>query len=80
LFIYIYIFRNIFLNDPQTGDAKWPDWVLPEEEARPFVKRALELGINFFDTANAYAAGTPGLFSPSLSLPPQLVHYNRLPQ
>jgi aryl-alcohol dehydrogenase-like predicted oxidoreductase len=33
--------------------------VLPEEEARPFVKRALELGINFFDTANGYDAGTP---------------------
>jgi len=29
------------------------EWTLGEEEACPFVKRALELGINFFDTANA---------------------------
>ena len=34
------------------GSTKWRDWVLEEEEARPFIKRALELGINFFDTAN----------------------------
>jgi aryl-alcohol dehydrogenase (NADP+) len=34
------------------GSKKWFDWVLEEEEARPFIKRALELGINFFDTAD----------------------------
>jgi aryl-alcohol dehydrogenase (NADP+) len=39
------------------GDRSWRDWVLPEEEARPFVQRALELGINFFDTANVYSKG-----------------------
>jgi len=39
------------------GDTKWREWVLPEEQARPFVKRALEAGINFFDTANVYSAG-----------------------
>jgi aryl-alcohol dehydrogenase-like predicted oxidoreductase len=33
-------------------------WSLSEEESRPFIKRALELGINFFDTANAYSDGT----------------------
>jgi aryl-alcohol dehydrogenase-like predicted oxidoreductase len=33
-------------------------WSLDEEESRPFIKRALELGINFFDTANAYSDGT----------------------
>ena len=33
-------------------------WSLPEEEARPFFARALELGINFFDTANIYSAGS----------------------
>lgn len=33
-------------------------WVLNEENSRPIIKRALELGINFFDTANIYAAGT----------------------
>ena len=32
-------------------------WVLPEEQSRPFFKRALELGINFFDTANVYSTG-----------------------
>ncbi len=33
-------------------------WVLDEEHSRPFIKRALELGINFFDTANVYSDGT----------------------
>src|SRR5262252_406178 len=33
-------------------------WTLNEEQSRPFIKRALELGINFFDTANAYSDGT----------------------
>jgi aryl-alcohol dehydrogenase-like predicted oxidoreductase len=33
-------------------------WVLGEEEARPFFRQALELGINFFDTANGYSGGT----------------------
>ena len=32
-------------------------WVLPEAESRPFFKRAIELGINFFDTANLYSYG-----------------------
>ncbi len=34
------------------GSSKWREWVLDKEEARPFVKRALEFGINFFDTAD----------------------------
>lgn len=33
-------------------------WVLEESEARPFIKKALDLGINFFDTANVYSDGT----------------------
>ena len=33
-------------------------WSLPEEQSRPFIQRALELGINFFDTANVYSDGT----------------------
>jgi 1-deoxyxylulose-5-phosphate synthase len=33
------------------GTPEWRDWVLPEEESRPFLRRALELGVNFFDTA-----------------------------
>lgn len=33
-------------------------WTLPEEDSRPFLRQALDLGINFFDTANMYSAGT----------------------
>ena len=33
-------------------------WTLPEDAARPLIERALELGINFFDTANVYSDGT----------------------
>jgi aryl-alcohol dehydrogenase-like predicted oxidoreductase len=33
-------------------------WSLDEEQARPFIKRAIESGINFFDTANVYSDGT----------------------
>ena len=33
-------------------------WTLGEEQSRPFIKRALELGITFFDTANVYSDGT----------------------
>lgn len=34
------------------------DWLLDEDESRPFFRKALESGINFFDTANVYAGGT----------------------
>jgi 1-deoxyxylulose-5-phosphate synthase len=39
------------------GSKKWREWVLEEEESRPFIKRALEAGINFFDTADVYSLG-----------------------
>ncbi len=39
------------------GSRKWREWVLDEEESRPFLRRALELGINFFDTADMYSLG-----------------------
>jgi aryl-alcohol dehydrogenase (NADP+) len=39
------------------GDPGWRPWVLDERQARPFVRRALELGINFFDTADMYSLG-----------------------
>ena len=39
------------------GDPAWRAWVLPEEAGRPFIKRALEHGINFFDTADMYSHG-----------------------
>ena len=40
---------------PERGSHPWS---LPEEQSRPFIQRALELGINFFDTANVYSDGT----------------------
>ena len=40
------------------GDAGWVHkWVLNEEDSRPIIKKALEMGINFFDTANVYSIG-----------------------
>ena len=39
------------------GDPAWRAWVLPEEQSRPFIRRALEHGINFFDTADMYSLG-----------------------
>jgi len=39
------------------GTPKWRPWVLDEETSRPFVKRALDAGINFFDTADMYSKG-----------------------
>ncbi len=41
--------------DPARGNHTW---TLPEEQTRPFIRRAIELGINFFDTANVYSDGT----------------------
>lgn len=39
------------------GDPGWRPWVLDAEHARSHFERALELGINFFDTANMYSLG-----------------------
>lgn len=39
------------------GSKKWREWVLEEDDSRPFLRRALELGINFFDTADMYSLG-----------------------
>jgi aryl-alcohol dehydrogenase (NADP+) len=39
------------------GTQTWRPWVLDEEQSRPFVRRALEHGINFFDTADMYSRG-----------------------
>jgi len=41
--------------DPARGNHSW---TLPEEESRPIIQRALELGINFLDTANVYSDGS----------------------
>jgi aryl-alcohol dehydrogenase-like predicted oxidoreductase len=39
------------------GSSDWRPWVLDEEEALPVIERAIDLGINFFDTANMYSKG-----------------------
>ena len=39
------------------GSKKWREWVLEEEESRPFIRHALDNGINFFDTADMYSLG-----------------------
>lgn len=39
------------------GSPEAKDWILNEEQGRPFIRRALELGINFFDTADMYSRG-----------------------
>jgi len=39
------------------GSSKWRPWVLDEPEAKPFFRKALDLGINFFDTADMYSMG-----------------------
>jgi aryl-alcohol dehydrogenase-like predicted oxidoreductase len=41
--------------EPNRGNH---EWTLPEAESRPFIKQALDAGINFFDTANVYSAGS----------------------
>lgn len=48
---------RICLGTMTYGSPKWRDWVLDEEASRPFIKRALEAGINFFDTADMYSLG-----------------------
>jgi aryl-alcohol dehydrogenase-like predicted oxidoreductase len=39
------------------GSPKWREWILDEQASRPFFKQALDLGINFFDTADVYSIG-----------------------
>jgi aryl-alcohol dehydrogenase-like predicted oxidoreductase len=41
--------------DPQRGTHSW---TLPEGRSRPLIRQAIELGVNFFDTANVYSDGT----------------------
>lgn len=39
------------------GDPSWRAWVLNEEQSMPLIKEAVELGINYFDTADVYSFG-----------------------
>jgi 1-deoxyxylulose-5-phosphate synthase len=48
---------RICLGTMTYGSKKWREWILEEEESRPFIRRALEGGINFFDTADMYSRG-----------------------
>lgn len=48
---------RICLGTMTYGSSQWREWVLDETESRPYIQRALELGINFFDTADAYSLG-----------------------
>ncbi|MEM7737656.1 MAG: aldo/keto reductase [Deinococcota bacterium] len=48
---------RICLGTMSYGSKAWRDWVLEEEASRPFIQRALERGINFFDTADMYSMG-----------------------
>lgn len=56
------VVSRICLGCMSYGQAKTPGmmhwaWTLSEEDSRPFIKRSLDLGINFFDTANVYSNG-----------------------
>ena len=48
---------RICLGTMTFGSRAWRPWVLTEEESRPFIARAIEAGINFFDTADMYSRG-----------------------
>ena len=39
------------------GSKTWRDWVLEEADAKPYIRQALDAGINFFDTADMYSVG-----------------------
>ncbi|GAA0383084.1 aldo/keto reductase [Microbispora corallina] len=41
--------------EPERG---YPSWSMPEEEGRSILRRAIDAGVNFFDTANVYSAGS----------------------
>ena len=49
---------RISLGTMTYGNPQWRDWVLPEEQSRPFISAALDMGINFFDTADVYSLGS----------------------
>jgi aryl-alcohol dehydrogenase-like predicted oxidoreductase len=40
------------------GSTEQEDWILGEEDGREIIERAIDLGVNFFDTANVYSSGT----------------------
>ena len=48
---------RICLGTMTYGSSKWRDWILEEDDSKPFYKKALEAGINCFDTADVYPLG-----------------------
>lgn len=48
---------RICLGTMTYGSKSWREWVLDLKQSRPFIERALDLGINFFDTADMYSFG-----------------------
>ncbi len=51
------VVSRIALGCMSFGSREWRPWILEEDEAMPFFRRAVELGINFFDTADVYSLG-----------------------
>ena len=51
------VVSRIALGCMSFGSRQWRPWILEEDEAMPFFRRAVELGINFFDTADVYSLG-----------------------
>ena len=51
------VVSRIALGCMSFGSRDWRPWILEEAEAMPFYRRAVELGINFFDTADVYSLG-----------------------
>src|SRR5450759_4822492 len=48
---------RICLGTMSFGSPEWQAWTIPEDQSRTIIRRALELGINFFDTADVYSTG-----------------------
>jgi len=51
------VVSRIALGCMSFGSRAWRPWMLEEDESMPFFRRAVELGINFFDTADVYSLG-----------------------
>ena len=51
------VVSRIALGCMSFGSREWRPWILEEDEAMPFFRHAVELGINFFDTADVYSLG-----------------------
>lgn len=51
------VVSRIALGCMSFGSRAWRPWVLEEDDAMPFFRRAVELGVNFFDTADVYSLG-----------------------